>query len=129
MVTRRLGHGGATGTLLWRATHASATRRLGYRGNGRCGAGIGGERIGQALRMERQRAIPGPVEGRAHEPPPQPMRAGPRHAGGAGGLRDVTGGEQGGEEEALPVRRPAGAGGGCGRCGRGRMGCGVLVHL
>ena len=76
--------------------------------------------------MERQRALPCPVERRARKALAQPMRAGARHACGAGGVRDIAGGEQRGEEKPLLVRRPAGAIGGG---GRGRMGGGVLVHL
>lgn len=79
--------------------------------------------------MERQRAIPCPVERRARQPLPQPMRAGARHARGAGGVRDIAGRKQGGEEKPLLVRRPAGAIGGSWRGGRGRMRGGVLVHL
>lgn len=79
--------------------------------------------------MERQRAVPCPIERRARQPLPQPMRAGTRHACGAGGVGDIACGEQGGEEKPLPVRRPAGAIGGEGRGGRGLMGGGVLVHL
>lgn len=79
--------------------------------------------------MERQCALPCPVEWRARETLPQPMRARARHARGAGGVRDIVGGEQRGEEKPLPVRRPAGAIGGGWRGGRGRIGVGVLVHL
>lgn len=79
--------------------------------------------------MERQRAVPCPVEWRARKALAQPMRAGARHARGAGGVRDIAGGEQRGEEKPLPVRRPAGAIDGGWRGGRGRMGGGVLVHL
>ena len=107
-----------------RATHASATRRP--------GGGLRGEGIGQALRMKRQRALPGSVERRAREALPQPMRTGARHACIAGGVRDIAGGEQRGEEKPLLVRRPTGAiggGGRGGRGGRGRMRGGVLVHL
>lgn len=79
--------------------------------------------------MERQSARPCPVERRAREALPQPMRTGARHARSAGGVRDIARGEQGGEEKPLLVRRPAGAIGGGWRDGRGRMGGGVLVHL
>lgn len=79
--------------------------------------------------MERQCALPCPVERRPRKALAQPMRAGARHARGAGGVRDIAGGEQRGKEKPLPVRRPAGAIGGGGRGGRGRMGGGVLVHL
>lgn len=79
--------------------------------------------------MERQRAVPCPVERRPRKALAQPMRAGARHTRGAGGVRDIAGGEQGGEEKPLPVRRPAGAIGEGWRGARGRMGGGVLVHL
>lgn len=83
---------------------------------------MGSEGIGEALRMERERAGPCPVEHRPRQPPPQPMRAGGRHACGPRRLRHIAGREQGGEEKALPLRRPADA------VGCGRIGVGLLVH-
>ncbi len=118
------GHADAPERSWVRACRASAARRLGHGFSGRPG-GIR-EGIGHILRMERQRVGPGPVEGRAGKAAAQAMGAGRRHARSARRPRDVAGGEQDGEETALPLRRPARAGG-MGRAGRGRIG-GLLFH-
>ncbi len=60
--------------------------------------------------MEPQRMPPGQIERRAGQALAQRMRAGPRHAGGTRRAGDAAGFEQGGEEDALPGRRPMRAG-------------------